>query len=69
MDWMCQNFWPLNTDKSTIIILGHKDEQSKVISHLKLIKLKAADQARNVGVDMEPDLNSNNQIKTVTKSA
>lgn len=69
MDWMRQNFLPLNTDKSIVIKLGNKDERLKVISHLKLIKLKAADQARNLGVAMEPDLNSNNQMKTVTKSA
>ncbi len=66
---MCQNFLQLNKDKTEVIVFGAKEERLRVSTQLQSVMLKATDQARNLGVVMDSDLNLNNHIKTTTKSA
>ena len=54
--WMIQNFLQLNKDKQSF---GAKEEESQSVM------LKSTNQARNLGVIMDSDLNSNSQ-PTVT---
>ncbi|XP_032872790.1 uncharacterized protein LOC116970201, partial [Amblyraja radiata] len=68
-DWMNQNFLQLNKEKTEIIVFGAKEEQLKVSTQLQMVMLKTTNQARNLGVVMDSDLNFNSHIKTVTKSA
>lgn len=68
-DWMCQNFLQLNKDKTEIIVFGAKEERLKVCAQLQLAMLKTTDQARNLGVVMDSDLNFNSHMKMITKSA
>ena len=68
-EWMCQNFLQLNTDKTEVIVLGPKNERSKVSAYLDSMSLKATNQARNLGVIIDSDLNFNNHLKAITKSA
>ena len=66
---MCQNFLQLNKDKTEVIVFGAKEERLKVSTQLQSIMLKTTNQARNLGVVMDSDLNFNSHIKTITKSA
>ena len=66
---MCQNFLQLNTDKTEIVVFGPKEQRSKVTAHLESMTLKPTNQARNLGVVLDSDLNFNSHIKTITKSA
>lgn len=68
-DWMNQNFLQLNKEKTEIIVFGAKEERLKVSTQLQMVMLKTTNQARNLGVVMDSDLNFNSHIKTVTKSA
>ena len=67
--WMHQSFLQLNRDKTEVIVFGAKDERLKVSSQLHSVMLKTTNQARNLGVIMDSDLNFNSHIKTITKSA
>ena len=67
--WMCQNFLQQNTDKTEIVVFGPKEQRSKVTVHLESMTLKPTNQARNLGVVLDSDLNFNSHIKTITKSA
>ena len=51
------------------LTLGPKEERSKVSTELQLQQIKTTDHARNLCVFMDSDLNFQNHIKTVTKSA
>ena len=62
-------FFQLNKDKTEIIIFGSKEERLKVSAQLQSVMLETTDQARNLGVIMDSDLNFSSHIKTVTKSA
>ena len=66
---MCQNFLQLNKDKTEVIVFGAKEERLKVSTQLQSVMLKTTNQARNLGVVMDSDLNFNIHIKTITKSA
>ncbi len=68
-DWMCQNFLWLNKDKTEVIVFGAKEELLGVSTQCQSVMLKTIDQARNLGVVMDSDLNLNSYIKTITKSA
>ena len=68
-DWMHQSFLQLNRDKTEVIVFGAKDERLKVSTQLQSVMLKTTNQARNLGVIMDSDLNFNSHIKTITKSA
>ena len=68
-EWMCQNFLQLNPDKTEVIVFGPKNERSKISAHLDSMSLKATNQARNLGVIIDSDLNFNNHLKAITKSA
>ncbi len=68
-DWMCQNFLQLNKDKTEVIVFGAKEERLKVSARLQSVMLRTTDQARNLGVVMDSDLNLWSHIKTITKSA
>ena len=65
---MCQSFLQLNKDKTEIIVFGSKEEHLKVSAQLQSVTLKTTDQARNLGVIMDSDLNFSSHIKTVTNS-
>lgn len=67
--WMSQNFLQLNAEKTEVIVFGPKNTRLEVCSQLNSMTLKATDQARNLGVVMDSDLNFNSHIKTITKSA
>ena len=68
-DWMCQNFIQLRKDKTEVIVFGAKEERLKVSTQLQSIMLKTTNQARNLGVVMDSDLNFNSHINKITKSA
>ncbi len=68
-DWMCQNFLQLNKDKTEVIVFGAREERLKVSARLQSVMLRTTDQARNLGVVMDSDLNLRSHIKTITKSA
>lgn len=55
-------------DDSEIIAFGHK-EDSQVSVHLESMTLKTTNQATNLGVVKDSDLNFNSHIETITKSA
>jgi len=47
----------LNEDKTEMIIFGAKKERLKVGSQLQTVMFKTNNQARNLGVVMDSDLN------------
>lgn len=67
--WMSQNFLQLNAEKTEVMVFGPKNTRLEVCSQLDSMTLKATNQARNLGVVMDSDLNLNSHIKTITKSA
>ena len=68
-DWMCHNFLQLNKNKTEVIVFGAKDKRLKVTTKLQSINLKPTNQAKNLGVVMDSDLNLDRHIKAITKSA
>lgn len=68
-DWMCQNFLQLNKDKTEVLVFGAKEERLKVSAQLQSAMLKTSNQARNLGVVMDSDMNFSSHIKQITKSA
>ncbi len=66
---MCQNFLQLNKDKTEVIVFSAQEEWLKVSAQLQSVMLKTTDQARDLGVVMDSDLDLNSYIKTITKSA
>uniref|UniRef100_A0A3P9D2F8 Reverse transcriptase domain-containing protein n=1 Tax=Maylandia zebra TaxID=106582 RepID=A0A3P9D2F8_9CICH len=68
-DWLCHNFLQLNKNKTEVIVFGAKEKRLQVTRELQSIHLKTTNQARNVGVVMDADLNLEKHIKTITKSA
>ena len=68
-EWMSQNFLQLNPDKTEVIVFGPKNERSKIRAHLNSLSLTSTDKARNLGVTIDSDLNFNNHLKLITKSA
>ena len=68
-DWTCQNFLQLNKNKTEVIVFGAKEKRSQVTTELQSIHLKTTNQARNLGVVMDSDLNLEKHIKAITKSA
>ncbi len=51
------------------IVLGANEKALKVHAHLNSLPLKSKNQARNLGVILDSDLNFSSHIKTITKSA
>ncbi len=56
-------------DKTEMTVSGAKEEQLKVSTQLQSIMLKTTDQARNLSVVMDSDMNFNSHIKTIIKLA
>jgi len=67
--WMQNNFLQLNSDKTEIIVCGPQKQRESVISHLETLSLKPNNQVRNLGVMLDPDLNFNSHIKSITSAA
>ena len=63
------NFLQLNKNKTEVIVFGAKENWLQVTTELQSINLKTTNQARNLGVVMDSDLNLEKHIKAVTKSA
>uniref|UniRef100_A0A3B3DTS3 Reverse transcriptase domain-containing protein n=3 Tax=Oryzias melastigma TaxID=30732 RepID=A0A3B3DTS3_ORYME len=68
-DWMCHNLLQLNKNKTEVIVFGAKEKRLDVTTELQSIQLKTTNQARNLGVVIDTDLNFDKHIKAVTKSA
>lgn len=66
---MCRNYLQLNKDETEVTVFRATAERLKVSTQLQSVMLKTTDQARNLGVVMDSDLNLNNHMKTITKSA
>ncbi|KAJ0064019.1 hypothetical protein NL108_016360 [Boleophthalmus pectinirostris] len=67
--WMQNNFLQLNSDKTEVIVFGPQKQRDSVSSHLQSLSLKPSNQARNLGVIMDSDLNFNSHIKSITSAA
>ena len=67
-DLMCQSFLQLK-DETEIIVFWSKEERPKVSAQLQSVMLETTDQARNLSVIMDSDMNFSLHIKTVIKSA
>lgn len=68
-NWMSHNFLQLNNNKTEVLIFGPKKDRLNISNQLKLVQLETTDQARNLGVIMDSDLNLQGHIKAITKSA
>lgn len=66
---MCRNYLQLNKYETEVTVFRATAERLKVSTQLQSVMLKTTDQARNLGVVMDSDLNLNNHMKTITKSA
>ncbi|KAJ0016334.1 hypothetical protein NQD34_014623 [Periophthalmus magnuspinnatus] len=67
--WMQNNFLELNSDRTEVIIFDPQKHRESVSSHLQSLSLKPSNQARNLGVIMDSDLNFNSHIKSITSAA
>ena len=67
--WMSRNFLKLNQDKTEVLIIGNKTDREKLSTHLKSLSLNTTDEARNLGVVLDSDLNFESHIKSITKSS
>lgn len=68
-NWMSLNFLKLNQDKTEILIFGSKKKRENFSSVLKGFSLNATNQARNLGVILDSDLNFESHIKNVCKTS
>ena len=59
----------MNKQKTEVIVLGAKKERLKIIAELQSADYKTTNEARNLGVVMDSDLNFNRHMTTVIKSA
>lgn len=67
--WMCNNFLQLNRKKTEVILFGPKEERTKVNLQLKSLNMETTDQAQNLGVVMDSNLNLQGHIKAIIRSA
>ena len=67
--WMSVNFLKLNEEKTEIMVVGSKSEREKLSDYLKTLSITTKDQAKNLGVLLDTDLNFENHIKSVIKIA
>ena len=59
----------MKKDKAGIIVFGAKEERLTVSAQLQPVTLKTTNQACNLSVIMDSDLNFSSHTKTITKSA
>lgn len=57
---MCRDYLQLDKDKTAVTVFRATAERLKVSTQLQSVMLKTTDQARNLGVVMDSDLNLNN---------
>ena len=62
-NWMCHNFLQLNKNKTEVIVFGAKEKRLQFTTELQSIQLKTTNQARNLGVVMDSDLNLEKHIQ------
>ncbi len=69
--WMTNNFLPLNSDKTEILLIGPKNSTQNLLDHnLKLDGCTVTSSTvRNLGVILDSNLYFENHISHVTKSA
>ena len=66
---MSNNFLLLNNDKTEVIVFGPKRHRASVSLLLESQGLKCSNEARNLGVVLDSDLNFNKHFSNITKSA
>ncbi len=61
--WMCQNFLPLNKEKTEVIAFGNKYQVLKVNAYLDSSSETTKNQVKNLGVILETDLSFSSHVK------
>ncbi len=70
-DWMTNNFLLLNSDKTEILFIGHKNSTHNILDHnLQLDGCTVTSSTvKNLGVTLDSNLSFENYISNVTKTA
>ena len=69
VQWMNGNFLKLNEDKTEVLIIGMDAQRDEIINRLGNLALQVKPIVKNLGVILDPDLNFDNHISNVTKTA
>uniref|UniRef100_A0A8C7QNK4 Reverse transcriptase domain-containing protein n=1 Tax=Oncorhynchus mykiss TaxID=8022 RepID=A0A8C7QNK4_ONCMY len=70
--WMAANFLPLNSDKTEMLVLGHKKERDLLLNltiNLDGCTVISNKTVKDLGITLDPDLSFDEHIKTVSRTA